>query len=150
MSIIRRNGNGFSSLPSLFDDIFTRDLWDWGLTNHSSTGTTLPAVNIRETADNFMVEMAAPGMKKDDFKVQLDGNMLTISSEKKHEHEEKEGDRYTRKEFSYQSFTRSFQLPKDVVDEEQIKASYNEGVLQLMIPKKEEAKQKPPRMIQIA
>ena len=150
MSIIKRNGNSFGNLPSLFDDLLTRDLWDWGLTNNSSTGTTLPAVNIRETADHFVVEMAAPGMKKEDFKVQLDGNMLTINSEKKHEHEEKDGERYTRREFSYQSFTRSFQLPKDVVDEEQIKASYQDGMLQLTIPKKEEAKQKPPKMIEIA
>ena len=97
-----------------------------------------------------MVEMAAPGMRKEDFRVQLDGNLLTISSEKKHEHEEKDGERYTRKEFSYQSFTRSFQLPKDVVDEDQIRAAYHDGVLQLSIPKKEEAKQKPPRMIQIS
>jgi HSP20 family protein len=150
MSIMKRNGNGFSSLPGLFDDLFTKDLWDWGLTNQSSTGTTLPAVNIRETADDFIVEMAAPGMKKEDFKVQLDGNMLAISSEKKQEHEEKDGERYTRKEFSYESFTRSFQLPKEVVDEEHIRASYRDGVLQLMIPKKEGAKQKPPRMIEIA
>lgn len=150
MSIIKRNNNGFGSLPSLFDDFFSRDLWDWSLGNNSTTGTTLPAVNIRETADNFMVEMAAPGMRKEDFRVQLDGNLLTISSEKKHEHEEKDGERYTRKEFSYQSFTRSFQLPKDVVDEDQIRAAYHDGVLQLSIPKKEEAKQKPPRMIQIS
>lgn len=150
MSIVKRNGNGFSSLPSLFDDFFTRDLWDWGLNNYSSTGTTMPAVNIRETAENFIVEMAAPGMKKEDFKVQLDGNLLTITSEKKQEHEEKDGERYTRREFSYQSFTRSFQLPKDVVDGDQIKASYHDGVLELLIPKKEEAKQKPPKLIQIA
>ncbi|HEX6914901.1 MAG TPA: Hsp20/alpha crystallin family protein [Chitinophagaceae bacterium] len=149
MSIVKRNNSGFSSLPGLFDDFFSRDLWDWSLSNNSSTGTTLPAVNIRENTDEYVVEMAAPGMKKEDFKVQLDGNMLTISSEKQQEHEEKDGERYTRREFSYQSFNRSFQLPKDVVDADQIRASYHDGVLQLMIPKKEEARQKPPRMIEI-
>jgi HSP20 family protein len=149
MSIIKRNGMGFNALPSLFDDFFPRDLWDWGLTNHSTTGTTLPAVNIRETAENFLVEMAAPGMKKEDFSIQLDGNRLTIRSEKKQQQEEKDGERFTRREFSYQSFTRSFQLPKEVVDEDQIRAVYQDGMLQLTIPKKEEAKQKPPRMIQV-
>lgn len=150
MSLIKRNGNGFNTLPGIFDDLLSRDLWDWDMTNRSSTGTTLPAVNIRETADNYVVEMAAPGMKKEDFRVQLEGNMLTISSEKKQESEEKDGERFTRREFSYQSFTRSFQLPKDVVDEEQIKAMYRDGVLHLEIPKKETAKQKPPRKIEVA
>ena len=146
MSIIRRN----ELFPNVFDDLFTRDLWNWGLTNNSSTNTTVPAVNIRETADNYDVEVAAPGMTKDDFKVELDGNTLTISSEKKDEREQKEGERYTRQEFSYQSFQRSFQLHKDVVDIDKIEAKYENGVLHLMIPKKEEVKQKPPRMIQIS
>ena len=146
MSIVRRN----ELFPNVFDDLFTRDLWNWGLTNNSSTNTTVPAVNIRETADNYDVEVAAPGMTKDDFKVELDGNTLVISSEKKDEREQKEGERYTRQEFSYQSFQRSFQLHKDVVDIDKIEAKYENGVLHLMIPKKEEVKQKPPRMIQIS
>ena len=146
MSIIRKN----ELFPNVFDDLFTRDLWNWGLTNNSSTNTTVPAVNIRETADNYDVEVAAPGMTKDDFKVELDGNTLVISSEKKDEREQKEGERYTRQEFSYQSFQRSFQLHKDVVDIDKIEAKYENGVLHLMIPKKEEVKQKPPRMIQIS
>jgi len=90
-------------------------------------------------------------MKKDDFKVELDGNMLTISSEKTEEHEEnKEDEKYSRREFSYQSFQRNFNLPKEVVDADKIKAHYRDGVLHLTIPKKEEAKQKPPRKIEIA
>jgi HSP20 family protein len=107
-------------------------------------------VNIKETNDAFDVEVAAPGMKKDDFKVELDGNMLTISSEKTDEANEKEGERYSRREFSYQSFQRTFQLPKDVVDSDKIEARYENGLLHLVIPKKEEAKQRPPRMIQIS
>lgn len=146
MSIIRKN----ELYPSVFDDLFSRDLWNWGLNNNSTTNTTLPAVNIRETAENYEVEMAAPGMTKNDFKVELDGNTLTISSEKENRIENNEGDRFLRKEFSYQSFQRTFQLQKDVVDVEKIEARYDNGVLRLLIPKKEEAKQKPPKMIQIA
>jgi HSP20 family protein len=136
-------------MTNLFDDFFSRDVWNWGLANNSQTNTTIPAVNIRETAENFEVEMAAPGMRKEDFRVELDGNNLTISSEMSHENEAKEGERYTRREFSYQSFQRSFTLPKNVVDVDQIHAKYENGVLHLLIPKREEAKQKPPRTIEI-
>jgi len=147
---MKRNGNLFNSLPSVFDDdFFTRDLFNWGLTNNSNTGTTIPAVNIKETPDSFEVEMAAPGMTKKDFRIELDSNVLTITSEKQHEQEQKEGERYSRKEFSYQSFQRTFTLPKEVVDDDKIEARYDNGVLYLVIPKKEAAKQKPARMIQI-
>ena len=88
-------------------------------------------------------------MNKDDFKVEIDGNLLTIVSEKNHENEVKEGERYSRREFSYQSFQRSFQLPKEVVDADKIEAKYENGVLRLLIPKKEEAKPRPPKTIQI-
>lgn len=148
MSIIKRN-ELFPSL-NLFDDFFSRDLWNHGLNNNSSTNTTIPLVNIKETNENFEVEMAAPGMSKNDFKVELDGNTLTITSEKKNQSKENEGERYTRREFSYLSFQRSFQLPKDVVDADKIEAKYENGVLRLAIPKKEEAKPKPPKMIQIS
>ena len=134
---------------NVFDDFFTRDLWKWGLNNTSSTNTTIAAVNIREPNEHFEVEMAAPGMTREDFKVELDGTMLTISSEKKQNREDRDGEKYTRREFSYQSFQRTFQLPKEVVDAENIQARYENGVLQLLIPKKEEAKQKPPRTIEI-
>jgi HSP20 family protein len=149
MSIIKRN-NSFQGMNSIFDDLFNRDLLNWGLVNNSATNTTLPSVNIRETNDNFIVEMAAPGMTKDDFKIELDGNLLTISSEKEDRNAMKDGEKYTRQEFSYQSFQRSFQLPKDVVDSDKIQAKYENGVLNLVVPKKEHAKQKPPRMIEIA
>jgi HSP20 family protein len=109
----------------------------------------VPAVNIRETAEAFEVEVAAPGMKKDDFKVELDGNRLIIQSERRDQREQKEGERYNRREFSYQSFQRVFQLPNNVVNAEQIEAKYENGLLHLVIPKREEAKQRPPRTIQI-
>lgn len=82
--------------------------------------------------------------------MELDGNTLTISSEKQDQHEQHEDSRYTRREFSYQSFQRMFTLPKDVVDVDKIEARYEHGLLHLLIPKKEEAKQRPPRMIQIS
>lgn len=141
--------NNGQTMNTLFDDFFSRDLWNRNLVSHSTTNTTIPAVNIKETAENFVVEMAAPGMNKEAFRVELDGNDLTISSEVHNRAEEKEGERYTRREFSYQSFHRSFTLPRNVVDVEQIEAKYENGVLHLVIPKKEEAKQKPPRMIEI-
>lgn len=149
MSLIKRNGNTFSSLPSLLDDFFSRELFNWGNNNFSSTSTTVPSVNIRETADNYEVEVAAPGMEKKDFNVTLDDNLLTISSTKQ-QNEEKKENNYTRREFSYQSFQRSFELPKNVVDDDKIIARYENGVLHLTIPKREEAKQKAPRTIEIA
>jgi HSP20 family protein len=149
MSILKRNSELFPAMPSLFNDFLTRDFFNWGLSNNSVTNTTIPAVNIRETNDNFVVEMAAPGMTRKDFKVELDGNMLTISSEKTNEREN-ENEKYTRREFSYQSFQRTFTLPKDVVDADKIEAKYQDGVLHLVIPKREEAKQRPPRMINIS
>lgn len=149
MSLIKRNGNGLSAFPALFDDLLGSELFNWGHNNFSSHNTTMPSVNIYENEDDFVVEMAAPGMKKDDFKVELDGNTLTISSNKQQEQEEnKKG--YTRREFSYQSFRRLFILPKDVMDDDKIVAQYEDGVLRLTIPKKEEAKKKAPRLIEIS
>lgn len=150
MNLIKRNGNSMNQWPVQFDDLFNRDFFNWGLSNYSETNTTVPGVNIKETKDNFVVEVAAPGMDKKDFKIQIDGNLLTLSSEKSVEREEKnEDEKYSRREFSYQSFQRSFTLPKDVVDSEKINAKYENGLLHLVIPKKEEAKQKPPKQIQI-
>ncbi|MGN6195125.1 MAG: Hsp20/alpha crystallin family protein [Ginsengibacter sp.] len=150
MRLLKGNGSLMNQMPLLFDDFFNKDIFNWGLSNFSDTNTTIPGVNIKETADNFEVEVAAPGMSKKDFKIELDGNMLTISSEKRNEQEDTEDEKYTRREFSYQSFYRTFNLPKNVVDVDKIQAKYENGLLQLLIPKKEEAKQKPPRLIQIS
>lgn len=149
MTIVKRNGNLLSNFPTLFDDFLNRDIFNWGLNNFSDTNTTIPAVNIKETSDNYEVEVAAPGMTKKDFKVQLEGNSLTISSEKT-ANKDKEDVRYTSREFSYQSFSRTFNLQKDVVDTERIQAKYEDGVLHLLIPKMEHAKQKQPRLIEIS
>ena len=150
MSLVKRNGSLLNQMPAMFDDFFNRDLFNWGTLNFSDTNTTIPAVNIKETAENYEVEVAAPGMKKEDFKIELDGNALTISSERSDQKNDQEGERYSRKEFSYQSFQRTFTLQKDVVDLDKIQARYEHGLLHLVIPKKEEAKQKPPRLIQIS
>ena len=150
MTLGKRNGSLLNQMPVLFDDFLNRDLFNWGSQNSSDTNTTVPAVNIKETTENYEVEVAAPGMTKKDFKVELDGNSLTISSERSNEKVEKDDGRYSRKEFSYQSFQRTFTLQKDVMDIENIKAKYENGLLHLLIPKKEEAKQKPPRLIQIS
>jgi HSP20 family protein len=145
MSIIKRN-HTFSVL----DDFFNRELLNWGNNNFSASNTTIPSVNIKESAESFDVEVAAPGMDKKDFNITLDGNTLTISSQKQQEQEqEKKEENYTRREFSYQSFRRSFELPKDVVDADKINAKYENGVLYLTIPKREEAKKQGPRMIEI-
>ncbi|KQS27000.1 Hsp20/alpha crystallin family protein [Dyadobacter sp. Leaf189] len=148
MSLIRKNRDTFPVFPSFFDDFLSRDLFNWNQSNYSSTSTTIPAVNIRETDDNFEVEMASPGMDKKDFNIRLDGNTLTISSVKEQNQEDNK-DNYSRREFSYQSFQRTFVLPKDVVDEDRISAQYENGLLKLWIPKREEAKQKGPRLIEI-
>ena len=147
MALVKFNNGRNATLPSLFDSL-ARDLFD--LTNTSSPGTSMPAVNIKETKDEFQVEVAAPGMKKDDFKIRLDNNILSIASEREDSFNEKDAQgNYTRQEFSYQSFHRSFTLP-NTVEAEKIVAKYNDGILRLSIPKREEAKQKPPRNIDIS
>ena len=150
MTLVKRNGSLLNPLPVLFDDFFNRDLFNWNNSNFSQTNSTIPAVNIKETSEAYEVEVAAPGMTKKDFKVELDGNTLTISSEKNQETTTDSQERFFRKEFSYQSFQRSFTLQKEVVDIDRIEARYENGLLQLLIPKKEEVKQKPPRLIEIS
>lgn len=146
MTIVKRS-NMF--LPSFWDNFFSRDLMDWGNSNFSNTDTTLPAVNVRETDDAFEIEVAAPGMSKEDFRVNMENNLLTISSEKKEEKKEEEKGRFSRREFSYQSFQRSFAIPENLVEGEQITAKYCDGILCISLPKKEEVKPKPAREIAI-
>jgi len=135
-------------MPMLFEDFFKP--WnEWFDNGGSLWGRMLsvPAVNITENKDNFEVSLAAPGMKKDDFKINVDGNMLTISSEKEEINEEKEK-KFTRKEYNYSSFSRSFTLP-DEVNREKIEAKYEDGVLKLNLPRKEEAKKTSTKQITI-
>jgi len=121
---------------------------DWTNRNFSNTNTTLPSVNVKESADGFEVDMAAPGLEKKDFKIEINHGTLTISSEKKVENETKTGEHFKRREFSYQSFSRSFTLP-EMVDGDKVSAKYENGILKVSIPKKEEAKPKPEKTIEI-
>ncbi len=140
----------FPSFTNVLGDFFDKEFADWTTSNFSPTQTTLPAVNIKENENEFEVVMAAPGMQKGDFKVHLDDNVLTVSSEKKDEKTDEKKGKYTRREYSYQSFTRSFTLPKDVADSQNITAKYENGELIIVIPKKEEAKPLPPKEIKIS
>jgi HSP20 family protein len=150
-SLRKSNGNLFPAIPSLFDDFFMRDWLDWSNANWKSPGTSLPAVNVSETNDDFKIEVAAPGMKRDDFKVELDNNLLTITSERENNQEQKdEAGNYVRREFSYTSFQRSFALPENKVHGDKISARYTDGILFVTVPKKEEAKVKPPKQITVA
>lgn len=145
MTLVRKNSSFFPAFSSMFDDFVNHERI------FKNTGIAqVPAANIKETEEGFVVELAAPGKQKGDFKIELNHNVLNISSENKTENEEKdEKGRYTRKEFSYSSFQRSFVLPSSV-DAEKISANYENGILSIMIPKKEEVKKKPVRNIEIA
>ena len=150
-SMVRSNNTLFPTIPSLFDDFFRRDWLDSSLANWKESGATLPAVNVKESNDDFQIEVAAPGMTRDDFKVELDNNVLTISSEREQKNEEKdEKGNYTRREFSYQSFQRSFSLPESKVLGDKISARYSDGILYVTVPKSEDAKDKPAKQITIS
>jgi len=135
--------------PSLFDRFFENDMFDWANKNFSNTNTTLPSVNIKENSDEYSVEVAAPSFEKEDFNIELNNDVLTVSSEKRVDDETKENERFTKREFSYQSFSRSFTLPL-TVERENITAKYKNGILMISIPKKEESKPKPVKQIAIA
>jgi len=132
--------------PSLVEEFFNGDIFPRFF--DAETRKSLPAVNIIESKDDYRIELAAPGLHKDDFKINLENNVLTVSSEKE-ENREKEEDKVMRKEFSYYSFSRSFTLPQ-TVNADKISASHKDGVLQISIPKREEAKEKPVREIKIS
>ncbi len=124
--------------PSLFDDFFKP--WNEWFENAGTPSRmlTIPAVNVTEDPRHYLVSLAVPGMKKDDFRIDVEGNMLTIESEKEESSEEKEG-KYTRKEYNYSSFSRSFNLPEDV-KQENIEAVYKDGVLSITLPRMETTK----------
>ena len=147
MKLIKRTNNWLPASSFFFDDFVGRDLVNW----FDNYQYNVPAVNVRETEDNFELELAVPGMSKKDFKVEFENDVITISSEKKESKEEgNKNDNFHRKEFSYQGFSRSFSLPENTVDGDKIRASYENGVLKIEIPKKEEVKPKPARLIEIS
>ncbi len=142
LRIIRRN----TMFPNLVDEFFGRDL----LSNFFDTqaGISMPSVNIVEGKEDFQIEIAAPGYEKEDFTLDLTNNVLTISSEKQGTSEEKDAN-YMRREFNYSTFKRAFALPNSV-ESNKISARYKDGILYIVIPKKEESKDKPARQIKIS
>lgn len=147
---MKRTNSYFPSFPSVFDNFFSRDMMDWSHLNNSNTDTTIPAVNVKEDDEKYEIEVAAPGMKKDDFKVKLENDLLTITSEHKEEKKEEKKGGYSRREFSYQSFQRSFTLPEGHIQSDKISARYTDGILHIELPKKEEVKPQPPKEIKIS
>ncbi len=140
MNLIRRNTE---LLPGLLNDVFTPD-WFGGVDSYK---TNLPGVNIVEGETEFKLELAIPGQKKEDFKVEVDNDVLTISMESRDENEDTRGE-YTRREFRYASFKRAFTLPESV-NQDRIEADYKDGILKFVLPKKEEALPKAKRLIEI-
>lgn len=131
---LERTGEMF---PSVFSEYFKP--WEELFESQGfRKAMTVPAVNVSETADIYKVSMAAPGLKKSDFKINLEGNTLTINAETQEEKEE-HNERFTRKEYNFSSFSRSFLLP-EAVDREKIDAQYENGVLKIMLPKTEASK----------
>lgn len=118
--------------PSIFDDFFKP--WNEWFSDRKGLVNTVPAVNVTETDGKYQVMLAAPGLKKEDFHIDVDGNLVTISAETKTEKEEKE-EQFTRKEYNYNSFSRTFTLPENI-DRDKIEARYENGELKLVLPKK--------------
>jgi len=146
MTLIKYN----DLFPRFFDDTFTKEVDQW-FGNRERQNASVPAVNVKEDTDAYQVEVAVPGMKKEDFKIELDNDLLKISATKETKEEEKnENGKYFRREFHYHAFERSFRLPKNQVNGDHIKARYEDGILYLNLPKRDEAKEKPARLIDIA
>jgi len=138
-TIRKRNFRPFY-MGSIFDDDFFPAM--------SNNTSSLPAVNIREDDKRFMLDLAVPGIDRKDLKIDINEDVLTISSETKNESEENR-DGYKRKEFSYSSFSRSFQIPENV-NREKIEANYKDGILSVALPKFEEEKSKISRQVKIS
>lgn len=140
----------FPDVPSLLSGFFDDDFFptNWRKDFQRDWTNRIPASNVKETDSDFTIELAVPGMDKEDFNIDLKNGVLTISAEKKEEKEDKDGD-YTRQEFNYTSFTRSFNIP-DNVNEESIRAKYDNGMLNLVLPKMELATEEPNKTISIS
>lgn len=148
MSIVKWKPNVINNVDRFFDDFFKAEFPTWSRMNFSPDGSTLPAVNVQEDADGYNLEVAAPGMNKKDFNISVDNGVLTVSVQRE-TNKEANKNGYTRKEFNYHSFQRSFTLP-ETVDDGKINAKYSDGILYISIPKKPEAKPKPAKTIKVA
>lgn len=145
MTLIKR-----SNWPTLMNDNWLTDFVDNNRffdADWMKRFQEIPAVNVKEKDKEFEIELAAPGLKKDDFKITVENGILTIKAEREEEKEIKE-DNFTRREFSYENFTRSFTLPESV-NEEKVDAQYENGILQLKIAKKQIVVEKKPKAIAV-
>lgn len=147
MSLIKVDQH--SLLPrfsNLWEDLWGKDILEM---TPESRGVSIPAVNIEEKEDAFEVAMAVPGMKRDDFKIEVDNGVLSVAAEKEAEHatQDKEG-QYTRREFRYHTFRRAFTLP-EAVEQDEIAANYTDGILAIHLPKKELSKKQLTRQITV-
>lgn len=143
MNVVKRNNS--NTFPFVMDELF-RDFL--GGTQYVNNKGTAP-VNIKETESAFQLELAAPGLRKEDFNIEIDKDVLTISSETKKENTENEEGKFTRREFVHTSFKRAFTLPENV-NAEDINAAYKDGVLKVSLPKKEAELPKAKRVIEIS
>ena len=134
MTLTRWNARPRTHLPNWADEFFNPSNWE-------NRNETRPEVNVRETKESYVVELSSPGMKKEDFNLEVEDGNLVVSAEKKTENEDEREGNYLRKEFTYKSFERKFLLP-DHIDEEHIKAQYVDGILNVSIPKKAEEQPK--------
>jgi len=147
--MLRVKSNLLPTVSRFLDDEWN-SVFDWKDRNAIAGPATLPFVNIKENAGGYIIELAVPGMKKEDFQIDVDNSVLTIKSETDRTIDEQNSGDYISKEFDFKSFRRSFTIDSKIVDDKHIKAIYKDGVLLLSLPKKEEAKQKPIRRIEIS
>ena len=140
--------NLLPNVSRFFEDDWN-NLFEWKNRNLTHQNLTPPAVNIEDEDDYILINLAAPGMKKEDFTVELKNNVLTVSGESKNQNSEKEGKKFSLREFNYSRFQRSFNLNNSFVDNQKIEAQYKNGLLSIRLAKKEEAKVKPSKQIEI-
>ncbi len=148
MNLVKRNNRMYPAVNSIFDNFFNEEFFDMPEAKFHQRNDTMPAVNIVENNNEFLIEVAAPGFNKDDFKIELDKNILSVSSV--NEEKEEENTNYSCREFIHDSFNRKFTLPEAKVNKEKIGAKYVNGILYVTIPKREEENVKPARMIKIS
>lgn len=150
MTLVKfRNGAGRAAMPSIERSLGFPSLFGDALERFWSDESVswMPSVNIRERDEDYVIDLAVPGMDKKDFNVEVDNGLLTVSGERKEENNE-ENEKVTRREFHYGSFSRSFTLP-ETANPETVKAAYKDGILTLTIAKREESKRKPKKQIEI-
>ncbi len=143
MTLVRRTNRNFDSLLNNFmgGDFYMNS-------NGMYCGSqSLPAVNILENDDQYQIEIAAAGLNKEDFNIEFNNGKLKVSAQKSDKEEQV---KYTTREFNYAGFSRSFSIPKQKINDEAISAAYENGVLTISLPKREEVKPKPVRNVQIA